>query len=66
MADKKKGEIGSSFDDFLAEQGIRQECEEQAMKQILAGQIKAAMEKDRLTKRLPRNRITQIGVDLSV
>ena len=50
MADKKKEKIGSSFDDFLAEQGIRQECEEQAIKQILAGQIKAAMEKDRLTK----------------
>ncbi|MBL8237264.1 MAG: XRE family transcriptional regulator [Bryobacterales bacterium] len=27
-----------------------EECEEQAIKQILADQIKAAMEKDRLTK----------------
>ena len=50
MARKKKGTVGSSFDDFLAEQGILQECEEQAVKQILADQIKAAMEKDRLTK----------------
>ena len=50
MALKKKGEIGSSFDDFLAEQGILRECEEQAIKQILADQIKAAMEKDCLTK----------------
>jgi hypothetical protein len=47
---KKKGKVGSSFDDFLAEQGILEECEEQAVKQILADQIKAAMEKDRLTK----------------
>jgi len=50
MALKNKGKIGSSFDDFLAEQGILRECEEQAIKQILADQIKAAMEKDGLTK----------------
>jgi antitoxin HicB len=50
MALKKKGKIGSSFDGFLAEQGILRECEEQAIKQVLADQIKAAMEKDRLTK----------------
>jgi hypothetical protein len=47
---KAKGRIASSFDDFLAEQGILRDCEEQAIKQILADQIKAAMEKDRLTK----------------
>ena len=50
MTHKKKRNVGSSFDDFLAEQGILEECEEQAIKQILADQIKAAMEKDRLTK----------------
>ena len=50
MTHKKKGKVGSSFDDFLAEQGILEECQEQAVKQILADQIKAAMEKDRLTK----------------
>ena len=50
MTHKKKGKVGASFDDFLAEQGILEECEEQAVKQILADQIKAAMEKDRLTK----------------
>src|SRR5579864_152306 len=47
---KKKGKVGSSFDSFLAEQGILEDCEEQAIKQILADQIKAAMEKERLTK----------------
>ena len=46
MIHKKKGKAGSSFDAFLAEQGILEECEEQAIKQILADQIKAAMEKD--------------------
>ncbi len=50
MARGKSGKIGSSFDDFLAEQGILQECEEQAIKEVLADQIKTAMEKDRLTK----------------
>jgi antitoxin HicB len=50
MATKKKGRIGASFDDFLAEQGILQECEEQTIKQILADQIKAAMQNERLSK----------------
>ena len=46
----KKGTIGSSFDEFLADQGMLEWCEEQAVKQILADQIQAAMEKDHLTK----------------
>ncbi len=50
MAGKKKGQIGSSFDEFLAEEGILEVCEEQALKQILADQIMAAMQKDHLTK----------------
>jgi len=28
MAQKKKGKIGSSFDGFLAEEGILETCEE--------------------------------------
>jgi len=50
MAARKKGKIGSSFYSFLAEEGILEICEEQALKQILADQIQAAMEKDGLTK----------------
>lgn len=50
MPRKKKGRLGSSFDDFLAEEGILEACEEQAIKQILADQIIAAMKKDSLTK----------------
>jgi len=46
----KKGKLGSSFDEFLAEEGILGVCEEQAIKQILADQIMAAMKKDSLTK----------------
>jgi hypothetical protein len=50
MTNKRRGKVGSSFDSFLAEEGILEKCEEQAIKQILADQIKTAMEKDRLTK----------------
>jgi hypothetical protein len=53
MRNKRKGKVGkvgSSFDGSLAEQAILEECEEQAIKQILANQIKAALEKDRLTR----------------
>ena len=50
MPQKKKGRLGSSFDEFLAEEGILEACEEQAIKQILADQIMAAMKKDSLTK----------------
>ncbi len=50
MAEKQKGRIGSSFDDFLEEEGILEECEEGAIKQILADQVKEAMKKEGLTK----------------
>lgn len=50
MATKRRAKIGPSFDGFLEEQGLVHECEEQAIKQILADQIKAAMDKDRITK----------------
>ena len=50
MAQKKKGKVVSSFDGFLAESGMLEDCQEPAIKQILAGQITTAMEKDRITK----------------
>ena len=46
----KKKNIGSSFDDFLAEDGLLEICEEQAIKEILADQVKAAMEAEGLNK----------------
>jgi hypothetical protein len=45
MPQGKRGKIGSAIDDFLAEQGILEECEQQAIEQILADQINAAMGK---------------------
>jgi len=50
MASKKNSGIGSSLDSFLAEDGILESCEKQAIKEILADQIKAAMEREHLTK----------------
>jgi hypothetical protein len=46
----KLNSSGPACDDFLSEQGILGECTEQALKQILAFQIKAAMGKDHLSK----------------
>jgi len=36
----KNPHIGSSFDDFLGEQGMLKECEHQALKEILADQVR--------------------------
>lgn len=63
MAIRKIGKIGASFDGFLAEQGILQECEEQAIMQILADQIKAAMAVRMNTSRRRRS-AAPFGVDL--
>lgn len=46
----KKQSIGSSFDEFLEEQGILEEVEEAAVKKVLAFQIAEAMKKQNLTK----------------
>ncbi|QPJ61850.1 MAG: XRE family transcriptional regulator [Candidatus Nitronauta litoralis] len=46
----KNKQIGSSFDDFLGEQGILEECEHQAIKEILADQVRKAMEENRISK----------------
>lgn len=47
---KKKGRIGSSFEDFLAEQGILEETNAAAVKRVLAWQLEQAMEKKQLSK----------------
>jgi len=52
MATKKKANPhrGSSFDDFLKEDGIYEEVTATAMKRVLAWQIAQAMKKQRVTK----------------
>lgn len=51
MEQCKKGSISDeTFDDFLAEQGLLQACEEHAIKEMIAEQIAAAMQENGLTK----------------
>jgi hypothetical protein len=50
MAKKSKGRIGSSFDDYLVEEGIREEVEDLALKEIIADQLAQAMTKMGITK----------------
>ena len=47
---RKKGGIGSSFDDFLREEGIYEEVTARAIKRVIARQLGALMEEQGLTK----------------
>jgi antitoxin HicB len=47
---KKKGRIGSSFDDFLKEEGVYEEVTAGAIKRVLARQLDALMEQQGMTK----------------
>ncbi|MDE2979622.1 MAG: helix-turn-helix transcriptional regulator [Gemmatimonadota bacterium] len=47
---EKKGRIGSSFEDYLAEQGILEETSVITVKRILAWQLEQAMEKRQMSK----------------
>jgi antitoxin HicB len=47
---KKKGRIGSSFDDFLKQEGIYEEVTARAIKRVIARQLDAFMEEEGLTK----------------
>ena len=42
--------IGSSFDDFLAEEAISEEVEACAIKKLIAFQLQEAIEKEHITK----------------
>ena len=46
----KNKAIGSSFDEFLVEEGISDEVEAGAIKKIIAYQLLQAIEKEQLTK----------------
>jgi hypothetical protein len=48
--ESNKGRIGASFADFLDEQGIREEVEGQAVKELIAEQISTAMKEEGLSK----------------
>ena len=42
--------IGSSFDDFLVEEGISEEVETSAIKKIIAYQLREIIEKEHISK----------------
>ena len=46
----EKGKVGSSFDDFLKEQGAYEETTEQAVKRVLANQLETAMKESGINK----------------
>ncbi len=50
MIDSGKGRIGASFAAFLDEQGIREDVAGQAVKELIAEQISAAMKAEGLSK----------------
>ena len=47
---KTKGRIGSSFDEFLKEDGIYEEVTARAIKRVIARQLDALMTTQKLTK----------------
>jgi hypothetical protein len=53
--------IGSSFDDFLAEEAMREEATATAMKRVIAWQIEQEMKAQKLTKRRWRNVCVPVG-----
>ena len=45
-----KKHMGSSIDDFLKEEGIFEEAQAQAVKEVVAGQLAEAMKKKKISK----------------
>jgi len=50
MSDNEKGSVGSSFEDFLKEEGTYEETTEQAVKRVLAFQLLQAMKEQKINK----------------
>ena len=50
MTSRKKGRIGSSFDDFLKDEGVYNEVETVAVKRVIAWQLEEAMKARRMSK----------------
>lgn len=47
----KKGRVGSSFEDFLKDEGVLEETNAIAVKRVLAWQLEQAMEEKHISKR---------------
>ena len=46
----RKKHVGSSIDDFLKEEGIFEEAQAQAVKEVVAWQLDEAMRKQKISK----------------
>jgi len=53
---KKKGRIGSSFDDFLKQEGIYEEVTARAIERVIARQLDAPAGDDSRSRPTPQNR----------
>jgi len=47
---KRKKHMGSSIDDFLKDEGIFEESQSQAVKEVVAWQLEEAMKKQKISK----------------
>ena len=47
---KKSPHLGSSFDDFLAQDGVLQDVEARAVKRVIAWQLEESMKRAKITK----------------
>ncbi len=54
---EKNPHEGSSFNDFLKEDGIYEECTAGALKKVLAWQLKEEMKKKKITKKIMAERM---------
>ena len=50
MATQKNPAIGSSFDDFLKQQGVYEQTAAAAVKHVLAWQLRQAMKEEQISK----------------
>jgi hypothetical protein len=50
MTERKAGISAETFDEFLNDEGMLDTCEERALKEIIADQIKLAMREQGITK----------------
>ncbi len=58
MTTNKKGRVSEeTFDEFLAEQGMLEACEDHAIKEIIAAQLIEAMQTQGLTKTVMAERM---------
>lgn len=61
----KQRHLGSKFEDFLAEEGILEECQAAAIKFKIARELEMALQKSRITKAeiAKRLKTSRTGVD---